>query len=72
MDNQNLVKNTLDQIPQAKSNAKRIVGLVKEGEESLDISYPTIRSWKNSRQSPWQGTVKLPMLVSLIGEIPNI
>ena len=31
MDNQNLVKNTLDQIPQAKSNAKRIVGLVKEG-----------------------------------------
>jgi hypothetical protein len=31
MDNQNLVKNTLDQIPQANSNAKRIVGLVKEG-----------------------------------------
>ena len=31
MDNQNLVKNTLDQIPQAKSNAKRIVGLLKEG-----------------------------------------
>ena len=31
MDNQNLVKNTLDQIPQAKSNAKRIIGLVKEG-----------------------------------------
>ncbi len=25
-----LVKNTLDQIPQAKSNAKRITGLVKE------------------------------------------
>lgn len=31
MDNQHLVKNTLDQIPQANSNAKRIVGLVKEG-----------------------------------------
>ena len=35
MDNNNfgqeLVKQTLDQIPQAKSNAKRIVGLVKEG-----------------------------------------
>ena len=31
MDGQNLVKNTLDQIPQADSNAKRIVGLVKEG-----------------------------------------
>ena len=31
MEQQNLVKNTLDQIPQAKANAKRIVGLVKEG-----------------------------------------
>jgi hypothetical protein len=31
MDGQELVKQTLDQIPQAKSNAKRIVGLVKEG-----------------------------------------
>ena len=27
----NLVKNTLDQIPQPSANAKRIVGLVKEG-----------------------------------------
>ena len=31
MDGQELVKQTLDQIPQAKSNAKRIEGLVKEG-----------------------------------------
>ena len=35
MDNNNfgqeLAKQTLDQIPQANSNAKRIVGLVKEG-----------------------------------------
>lgn len=31
MVNQNLVKNTLDQIPRANTNAKRIVGLVKEG-----------------------------------------
>ena len=31
MDNQNLAKNALDQIPQADPNAKRIVGLVKEG-----------------------------------------
>ncbi len=31
MDGQNLVKNTLDQIPVASSNAKKIVGLVKEG-----------------------------------------
>ena len=31
MDDQNLVKNTLDQIPHANCNAKWIVGLVKEG-----------------------------------------
>ena len=31
MDGQKLVKQTLDQSPQAKANAKRIVGLVKEG-----------------------------------------
>ncbi len=31
IDGQELVKQTLDQIPQANANAKRIVGLVKEG-----------------------------------------
>lgn len=31
MEEYDLVKNTLDQIPQAKADAKRIVGLVKEG-----------------------------------------
>lgn len=31
MDRQELVKQTLDQIPQADINAKRITGLVKEG-----------------------------------------
>ena len=31
MEEYNLVKNTLDQIPQANTNAKRIVGLVKDG-----------------------------------------
>ena len=31
MDRQELVKQTLDQIPQANANAKRITGLVKEG-----------------------------------------
>ena len=30
MDGYNLVKNTLDEIPQAHTDAKRIVGLVKE------------------------------------------
>ena len=31
MNDYSLAKNTLDQIPEAKHNAKRIVGLVKEG-----------------------------------------
>ena len=31
MDGKELVNQTLDQIPQANANAKRIVGLVKEG-----------------------------------------
>ncbi|MGM9602194.1 MAG: DUF3892 domain-containing protein [Faecousia sp.] len=31
MDGKELVKQALDQIPQANANAKRIVGLVKEG-----------------------------------------
>ena len=31
MEEYNFVKNTLDQIPRANSNAKRMVGLVKEG-----------------------------------------
>ena len=31
MDRQELVKQTLDQIPKANANAKTIVGLVKEG-----------------------------------------
>ena len=31
MDDNNFVKNTLDQIPHAEPNAKRIIGLVKKG-----------------------------------------
>ena len=31
MDGKELVKQTLDQIPQANANAKHIIGLVKEG-----------------------------------------
>lgn len=31
MNDHSLAKNTLDQIPEAKRNAKRIIGLVKEG-----------------------------------------
>ncbi len=31
MDGKELMKQTLDQIPQTNSNAKRLIGLVKEG-----------------------------------------
>ena len=31
MEERNLIANTLDQIPQENSNAKQIIGLVKEG-----------------------------------------
>ena len=31
MESRNLVKNTLDQIPEATANARHIIGLVKEG-----------------------------------------
>lgn len=31
MDGQELVKNTLDQIPQPKADAKQVIGLVKQG-----------------------------------------
>lgn len=31
MESRNLVKNTLDQIPEATSDARHIIGLVKEG-----------------------------------------
>ena len=36
MDGHELVKQTLDQIPRANVNAKRIVGLVKEGGKITD------------------------------------
>lgn len=50
MDGHNLAKQTLDQIPNANSNAKRIVGLVKKAAKSLDINYPTIPLWRNSKR----------------------
>ena len=37
MEEQNIIKNTLDQIPQANINAKQIVGLVKKGGRVRDI-----------------------------------
>ncbi len=48
---QELPKQTLDQIPQANSNAKRIIGLVKESGRSPGSASPTgeIRNtWKPS------------------------
>ena len=41
MEEYNLVKNTLDQIPQPSANAKRIVGLVKEGGRIIYIGAGT-------------------------------
>lgn len=37
MENQDLIINTLDKFPQVNTNAKRIVGLVKEG--SINTGY---------------------------------
>jgi hypothetical protein len=51
LDGKELAKQTLDQIPQASSNAKRIVGLVKKGGRvtGYQLSYNSIVE-KNSRR----------------------
>lgn len=50
MTDHNLVRNTLDQIPLANDNAKRIIGLVKEGGRITDyqLSDETIVSKQNA------------------------
>ena len=50
MDGQKLVKQTLNQIPQANSDAKRIIGLVKEGGRITGYQLPTIPLLKNIKQ----------------------
>ena len=61
MEEYNLVKNTLDQIPNAKADAKRIVGLVKKAAELQGINCLIIPLWKNSRRLIWQSKDKSPV-----------
>lgn len=59
MANHNLVKNTLDQIPMAKENAKHIIGLVKEGGRitGYQLSDKTIVSKQNAVNMAKQGQI---------------
>ena len=59
MDNNNLVKNTLDEIPKAKNNAKRITGLVKEGGRvtGYQLSDNTVVSKQNAVNMAKQGQI---------------
>ena len=59
MDGKELVKQTLDQIPQAKNNAKRIIGLVKEGGRitGYQLSDNTILSKQQAVDMAKQGRI---------------
>lgn len=59
MSDHNLVKNTLDQIPLANDNAKRIIGLVKEGGRitGYQLSDKTIVSRQNAVNMAKQGQI---------------
>ena len=59
MENQNLVKNTLDVIPESKDNAKRITGLVKEGGRitGYQLSDNTVISKQNAVDMAKQGQI---------------
>ena len=59
MENQNLVKNTLDEIPEAKDTAKRITGLVKESGRitGYQLSDNTIVSKQNAVDMAKQGQI---------------
>ena len=59
MENQNLVKNTLDVIPESKDNAKRITGLVKEGGRitGYQLSDSTVVSKQNAVNMAKQGQI---------------
>jgi len=60
MTDHNLVKNTLDQIPPANDNAKRIIGLVKEGGRitGYQLSDKTIVSKQNAVNMAKQGQIE--------------
>ena len=59
MANHNLVKNTLDQIPLANENAKRIIGLVKDGGRIIgyQLSDKTIVSKQDAVNMAKQGQI---------------
>lgn len=59
MEEYNLVKNTLDQIPQAEPNAKHIVGLVKKGGKitGYKLSNETIVSRQEGVSMAKQGQI---------------
>lgn len=59
MENQNLVKNTLDEIPEANPNAKQIIGLVKEGGRitGYQLSDSTVVSKQNAVDMAKQGQI---------------
>lgn len=59
MENQNLVKNTLDEIPKANPNAKQIIGLVKEGGRitGYQLSDNTVVSKQNAVVMAKQGQI---------------
>lgn len=72
MEEYNLVKNTLDQIPQAEPNAKHIVGLVKEGGRITGYNCPMKPSFPNPKQFSWQSRDRSRAWASPTGEIRNI
>lgn len=59
MEKQNLVKNTLDEIPETNSNAKQIIGLVKEGGRitGYQLSDSTVVSKQNAVDMAKQGQI---------------
>ena len=59
MKNNNLVMNTLDEIPDAKNNAKRITGLIKKGGRvtGYQLSDNTVVSEQNAVDMAKQGQI---------------
>ena len=59
MENNNLVMNTLDEIPDAKNNAKRITGLIKKGGRvtGYQLSDNTVVSKQNAVDMAKQGQI---------------
>ena len=59
MENNILIKNTLDEIPKAKNNTKRIAGLVKEGGRitGYQLSDNSVVSIQNAVNMAKQGQI---------------